>query len=140
MRIKRRRKYRYALTEDLLLSVELALPEFENEWLSVTLADDKTGMSLIVVKPGYAWDGCSPAWTVADLFWIGTPDGIIDYRTGKPLTYSASCVHDALCQFKAVPRKAADTIFKTLLEMFGFRLSGLYYFGVRAFAVLTGKK
>ncbi len=33
--------------------------------------------STIIVAKGYRWDGCSPKFHFLDLFWFGTPDGII---------------------------------------------------------------
>ena len=88
----------------------------------------------ITVKEGYAWDGCSPKFNILDLFWVGTPDGAID--EGKPITYYASLVHDALGQFRKeeempFDRKQRDLIFAEMLE--GFVFQGLYYMAVRIF-------
>lgn len=82
----------------------------------------------IVVAKGYRWDGCSPKFHILDLFWIGTPDGII-IGSERPLcrpdedrdipiihervTHKASCVHDVLgyCKYdQDMPRLfRADT-------------------------------
>ena len=65
----------------------------------------------IIVSRGYKWDGCSPKFHVLDLFWFGTPDGIIigsdrpimepDQDKHIPITHErithlASVVHDVL--------------------------------------------
>ena len=94
----------------------------------------------ITVKEGYAWDGCSPKFNILDLFWVGTPDGAID--EGKPITYYASLVHDALGQFRKeeeMPfnRKQRDFIFAEMLE--GFTFQKLYYMAVRIFGSLYSR-
>lgn len=127
-------KYRFKLGKFCQYNTGMALELFENEWLSIS----ETGW--ITVCRGYAWNGCSPYITILDLFHIGTPNGIIDYRTGKPITYYASCVHDALCQFSPVSRRIADRIFLTMLEEVGFKLAKPYYWAVRLNAILRGIK
>ena len=52
----------------------------------------------MTVTAGYAWDGCTPKCCVLDLS-IGVPDGVVNADTGKPKTYYASLIHDALYQF-----------------------------------------
>ena len=67
---------------------------------------------------GYAWDGCSPKASWIDLLW-GTPDGRLDDRTEKPITYYASMVHDVLYQYKhkiLISRKEADILFRIILK------------------------
>lgn len=49
----------------------------------------------ITVTRGYAWNGCTPKMCFLDLL-IGTPDGVVHAVTGRPKTYYASMVHDAL--------------------------------------------
>ncbi len=105
-----------------------------NNWLGISIG------GTIWVSKGYAWDGCTPSIRVFGLGWIGTPEGAVDYRTEKPLTYYASLVHDALTQFKACPRKLADQIFYEMLKEAGFELAWLYYIGVRAWAIISRKK
>jgi len=56
----------------------------------------------VIVFRNYNWDGNSPKFNVFDLFWLGTPDGIITQN--KPITYYASLIHDVLGQFKKHPR------------------------------------
>lgn len=92
----------------------------------------------IKVSEGYAWDGCSPKWKIADLMLIGVPDGTIDPDTGKPKTYYASLVHDALYQFLDEPdfpftRAECDEIFHDILIDSGFSFADLYYYVVRCF-------
>ena len=109
--------------------------EFRDERHKLWLEIKQDGT--ITVKEGYAWDGCSPKFNILDLFWVGTPDGAID--EGKPITYYASLVHDALGQFRKeeempFDRKQRDLIFAEMLE--GFIFQGLYYMAVRIFGPL----
>ena len=73
----------------------------------------------ITVLARYAWNGCSPKFCVFDILW-GTPDGVVHARTGRPKTYFASMIHDALCQFLpyGLPynRPEADFFFFRLME------------------------
>lgn len=90
------------------------------EWLRIV-------RGTIFVRAGYSWDGCSSA-----------PDGATDPTTGKPITYYASCVHDALYQFiktRDFPytRAQCDGIFYRLLREAGFPFARLYWLGVRLF-------
>ena len=58
---------------------------------------------------------------------MGTPDGAL--REGKPWTYYASMVHDALCQYDTqVPLKKDEVvrIFNDMLEEVGFPLRRQY--------------
>ena len=112
--------------------------EFRDECHSLWLEIKEDGT--ITVKEGYAWDGCSPKFNILDLFWVGTPDGAID--EGKPITYYASLVHDALGQFRKeeeMPfnRKQRDFIFAEMLE--GFTFQKLYYMAVRIFGSLYSR-
>lgn len=112
--------------------------EFRDECHKLWLEIKKDGT--ITVKEGYAWDGCSPKFNILDLFWVGTPDGALD--EGKPITYYASLVHDALGQFreeKEMPfdRKQRDLIFAEMLE--GFTFQRLYYMAVRIFGSLYSR-
>jgi hypothetical protein len=130
----RRRKgvYKFVITEDVQYETPIKNKEFENEWLKV----EKTGK--ITVKGshgnGYAWDGCSPKINILDIFLFGTPDGLMNVNTGKPVTYYASLIHDILYQFRKdipISRKTADDIF--LIYLGDFRLKSLYYAAVRFF-------
>lgn len=93
----------------------------------------------IVVMRGYAWNGCSPKFCLCDIL-FGTPDGVVDVRTGRPKTYYASLVHDALCQFLPdglpLSRGEVDRCFLALLRESGFRARWLYYAAIRLFGGL----
>lgn len=107
----------------------------KNPKLRLIIAENGT----ITVKKDYAWDGCSPKICVLDLFWLGTPDGVINEN--KPVTYYASLVHDALGQFSQrdnMPfnRQERDLIFLEMLEEKKFFFSWLYYIAVAIFGVL----
>lgn len=87
-----------------------------------------------VVLAGYAWDGCTPKFSVADVV-FGTPDGIPNERTKKPKAYYASMFHDALYQFMdaGVPltRSQIDGVFLDLMTRDRFALRWFYYGVVR---------
>ncbi len=104
---------------------------FIAEWLEISTTGD---VKVKANAGGYAWDGCTPKWSVLNLFVIGTPDGHIDHRTMKPYTYRASLVHDALYQYLdtvPVTKAQIDIVF---LKMLGdFRLRKIYYFFVKHF-------
>lgn len=106
---------------------------FDSQWLKL----DADGMVTIKANAtGYAWDGCTPKWSILGLVIIGTPDGHIDIRTERPLTYYASLVHDAFYQYlEHVPVSKADIDrqFYEMLRAAGFPLAGIYYFFVRLF-------
>jgi len=108
--------------------------EFENEWFK--LAKDGTITVKGLNKDGYAWDGCSPKLIkIADMY-FGTPEGVLNFTTGKPKTYYASMIHDVLYQFSArikhlVKRKEADMEFYKILKRDEFRAAKLYYWGVK---------
>ncbi|MBI5584548.1 MAG: hypothetical protein HY892_12070 [Deltaproteobacteria bacterium] len=99
----------------------------------------------LTVMAGYAWNGCSPKVCVLDIL-VGTPDGAVHERTGKPKTYFASMVHDALYQFldaeSPITRVQADGCFFRLMAESDFVLRHLYWLAVRAFGRLVwqGKK
>ncbi|MGF1704987.1 hypothetical protein [Enterovibrio baiacu] len=102
---------------------------FDSQWLAIST--DGT-ITVKANETGYAWDGCTPKWSVLNLVIIGTPDGHIDYRTMKPFCFYASLVHDALYQYLdsvPVPKKDIDLLF---LDMLGdFKLRKLYHFFVK---------
>ena len=93
----------------------------------------------ITVLAGYAWDGCTPKLCVLDIL-LGTPEGVVDTRTGRPKTYYASLFHDALYQFLGcglpLERADADRFFLRLMEATNFRPRSLYYVAVRLFGSL----
>jgi hypothetical protein len=87
----------------------------------------------LIIKEGYAWNGCSPSKSYWSLFVLGTPDGVTDITTGKQKAYYASLVHDALCQYEFIERKHADRIFYELLKDAEFLPAIIYYLAVRLF-------
>lgn len=105
---------------------------------------DATGRVRLVLEPGgtitvtrgYAWNGCSPKFRLLDLL-VGTPEGVVNARTGQRKTYYASLVHDALYQFLGdglpLSRAQCDRAFLLLMRESGFRLAGIYWLAVRAF-------
>ena len=94
----------------------------------------------MTITRGYAWNGCSPKICFLDVL-LGTPDGVVDARTGRPKTFHATLVHDALYQFLddglPLTRADADRCFLRLLDVTGFRLRYLYYAAVRVFGGLS---
>jgi len=90
----------------------------------------------IRVLKGYAWDGCTPKFSLWDIV-LGTPDGVPNKRTKRPKTYYASLLHDALYQFlgRGVPlsRPQMDSVFLELMTRDRFRPRYIYYAAVRMF-------
>jgi hypothetical protein len=102
--------------------------EFQNEWIQINT------IGYLTIKEGYAWDGCTPKICVFGRV-IGTPDGRIG-EDGKPITWKASLVHDALYQFielHKIPRKEIDALFLENLRSVDFKFARLYYAAVRMF-------
>ena len=99
-----------------------------------------SGGGLITVTRGYSWDGCTPKFYFLDLV-FGTPDGVVDKRTGRPKTYYASLIHDALYQFLPdglpLSRAQADECFLRLMTDSQFALRHVYWLAVRIFGWLT---
>ena len=92
----------------------------------------------IRVLKGYAWDGCTPKFSLWDIC-VGTPDGVPNAVTKKPKAYYASLLHDALYQFSIAglpaplnDRAEIDRIFLEILERDAFAPRKLYYWAVRA--------
>ncbi|WP_119395721.1 hypothetical protein [Salinibius halmophilus] len=111
---------------------------FDSKWLHISCE------GVVTVKAndtGYAWDGCSPKFSVLNLWVLGTPDGHVNYRTMKPYTYYASMVHDALYQYLdsiPVSKYQVDRLF---LQMLGdFQLRYPYYWAVRLFGGVRVKQ
>lgn len=94
----------------------------------------------IVIMQDYSWDGCTPKVCFLDIL-FGTPDGAVDSTTGKPKTYYASLVHDALCQFQPadlpLSRAQIDKCFFLLMQETNFTLRYIYYAAVRMFGWFT---
>jgi hypothetical protein len=72
---------------------------------------------------------------------LGTPDGPVHARTGRPKAYFGSLVHDALYQFLRdglpIRRRSADGFFLHLLRESDFSLSRLYWAAVRVFGMVV---
>ena len=108
----------YKLERNFAWESKLRVPEdlaFRDKDGIVRLIIEKDGR--ITVTRGYAWNGCSPKVCVWDLL-IGTPDGVVLEKTGRPKTYYASLVHDALYQFlpdgSPIRRREVDGCFLRL--------------------------
>ncbi|MBI4637148.1 MAG: DUF1353 domain-containing protein [Candidatus Rokubacteria bacterium] len=88
----------------------------------------------ITVMRGYSWNGCSPKFCFFDVV-AGTPEGVVSTLTGRPKTYYASLVHDALYQFlrDGLPlrRRDADRFFLGLMAETRFAPRWLYWLAVR---------
>ncbi len=113
----------HSISEDLV---------FRDKTGRVRLIIEKGG--IITVTRGFAWNGCSPKFCVFDIL-FGTPEGSIHSISGKPKTYYASLVHDALYQFLAddlsVTRRDADRFFLLLLTKYEFAPRWFYWLVVR---------
>ncbi len=123
--------YKYVHEKDEWLRTTLTGHELDSPWFRL----DKDGT--LTVKgsngQGYAWDGCSPKWIWIQLIW-GTPDGKLDYRTERPITYYASMFHDSIYQHKkevSISRKEADILFMLILKESKYMWWHVYYLGVR---------
>lgn len=133
--------FRYILEEDVHVDLKILRSygyeelfrksfqvDFSNQWLEIHKGK-------LLVPRGYVWNGCDPAYRVTADFWIGTPDGTIR-QDGKPSTYYASCVHDALCQFReSVPVSKEFTVklFYSMLRERNFAFSRVYTAAVDLF-------
>jgi hypothetical protein len=120
--------WRYALSYDYgMHSRHLRGVRFGNEWLIIKDGD-------LVIKAGYAWDGCSPCVSILGLFYAGPPDGA--QLVGNPATYHASLVHDALCQFRdevPISKAISVAVFRELLDEARFPLARVYATAVALF-------
>jgi len=103
---------------------------FDSEWLRL----EENGM--LTVGAGYAWNGCSPRVDILGIATFGTPNGNMDTRIGKPLTYYASLVHDVCYRYLdelPITRKEVDVQFYEMMKANEFPLATLYYWSVRLF-------
>ena len=126
--------YIYCIKEDFTYKSSIKEREFGNEWFK--LEKDGTVTIKGTNKKGYAWDGCSPKAKFKDICFLGTPDAVLNFETGKSKTYYASLVHDVFYQFSKdiksfINRKKVDQEFYTILKRDNFRLAGVYYRVVR---------
>ena len=134
----------YTLREDFVWETEHSIPEslyfYDENRSKLRMVVNKTGKDAIeiTIKKGYAWDGCTPKISIFDLFILGTPDGILSDKTGKPKAYYASLVHDALYQFlpemnesQGITRRDADDFFQRILVEHEFAPNKIYWLAVR---------
>ena len=92
-----KRPWRYQLEQQYVRNVpQWTNLELHTPWLSIY-------GGVLVVPKHYAWDGCTPAWFLPLLGWVSPPQGKKDTQ-GRPASYFATLVHDALCQFRTDPR------------------------------------
>jgi len=121
--------YIYCIKENYTYKSSIKGREFENEWLR--LEKDGTVIVKGSNKNGYAWDGCSPKVKIKDMY-FGTPEAVLNFKTGKSKTYYASLIHDIFYQFSKdirsfISRKEVDKEFCIILEENEFRFSKPYY-------------
>lgn len=136
--------WRYRLAAPLTLyASELRGVTFANEWLTI-----KNGW--VTVTAGYAWDGCTPAWKLATGLWLGVPDGPLG-TDGRPVSWRASLVHDALCQFRTeipgLTKSATVKLFARLLRegsapavMCVLYPAAVHLFGPKSWGITKGCK
>ena len=83
--------YLYTLKEDQDFLVGSIIDvNYENDWVSIEGGK-------LTIKKNYSWNGCSPKVKLFGRIY-GTPEGPM-MKDGKPQTYYATMVHDALYQF-----------------------------------------
>ena len=120
--------YKYKLEEDYVYYHPLLKgSNLFTKWMTII---DGT----ITIKKGYAWNGCSPNMVVLGIFEFGTPDGAL--REGKPWTYYASLIHDALTQYRMAgeySRIDSIVIFGDMLKEVKFPLTKVYVFFLKIF-------
>jgi len=130
--------YIYCLREDYIYKSNIKDRKLENDWFK--LKEDGTVTVLGSNGNGYAWDGCSIKMKISDIY-FGTPEGVLNYETGKSKTYYASMIHDVFYQFSkdvksSITRKEVDDEFYRILKRDGFFFAKVYYLVVRLVAWL----
>lgn len=134
-----KRVWRYVTTKDIFLHVIGIVPLEETrifcdakgkEWMRITHFG-------ILIRAGYAWNGCTPKRWYPVLGWVGTPD----FKE----TILGSLFHDALYQFHhtqhfPLHRSDCDLIFKVIIERSGGKkIAAVYYTAVVKFGSWSGK-
>jgi len=127
--------YVYCIKEDYVYGSSIKGREFENEWFK--LEADGTAMVKGSNGGGYTWDGCSPKIKIKDIY-FGTPEAVLNFKTGQSKTYYASLIHDVFYQFNkgikpSIRRKEVDREFYAILKENEFRFVRSYYWAVRLF-------
>ena len=118
--------YLYTLEADYTCQYPVDSPDCEHPFVSVKDC-------VMTVRAGYSWNGCSPKHNIMDLKITGTPEGVIDFRTGKPKTYYGSLCHDVRYQYQIGSKKNADICFLCALWAADFVLADVYYWFVDKF-------
>ena len=132
------KKWRYKLDEPFIIkSIHLEGITFRNEWIEI---ED----GVMIIHAQYAWDGCTPAYCIYEGdkafndVWIGIWDGPVG-EDGKVVTWQATVVHDALCQFRkeirGLTKDKTVKLFKSLLKSNGcpWCIATIYPFMVSQF-------
>lgn len=150
----RTRQYMYCLTKDFSwesdhLGRRLSMQRFPKELVCTApsglkcLKIERSGR--ITVFTGYAWDGCTPKFSLGGVLIFGTYDGDLVGNSAPPelrgekAAYYASLVHDALYQFlgelelHGLTKCDADLIFFELLKATRFGPRLLYFRAVDLF-------
>ncbi len=134
-------RWLYRLEQSFTWHSKHPIPEdlvFRDKTGAVRLILEECGR--LIVTRDYAWNGCSPKFCVFDLL-LGTPEGVVHARTGRPKTYYASLVHDALYQFLPdglpLKRRHVDAFFFDLLAESDFAPRWIYWAFVRLFGGLV---
>lgn len=125
--------YIYYIKENYKHKSSIKEREFENEWFK--LEKDGTVIVKGSNKKGYAWDGCSPKIKIKDVY-LGTPEAVLNFETGKTKTFYASMIHDVFYQFSKdvksfIKRREVDREFYNILKEHNFRFAAIYYRMVR---------
>ncbi len=107
------KRWRYKLEEDLVhTSKHLDGVSFHSDWLVIENGS-------IILRKEYTWDGVTPAFHFFGIWW-GVWDGPKG-KDGKVVTWKATAVHDAFCQFigliKGITKEQTVAVFKELLEL-----------------------
>jgi hypothetical protein len=126
----------YKLDEDFEYLLPYKGSSLKARWLAIH-PDGR-----MIIPKGYAWDGCTPKFSLFDLAIIGTPDGMIDVKSGKPKTHDASLIHDALYQYylwHELTEENIDRLFYQILREQKFKLAWIYYQSVRLFGRLASR-
>lgn len=137
-------RWLYRLERGFTCDSKLPMPEdliFRDKTGVVRLIIEQNGQ--LTVTSGYAWNGCSPKFCVFDIL-LGTPEGVVHASTGRPKTYYASLVHDALYQFLPeglrLGRRQADWFFLRLLAESEFAPRWIYWGVVRIIGGLVWRR
>lgn len=129
-----KRKYRFRLVK----SIATKIPHLAGHTDVISFRDGRgtewavIDRETLIVKEGYAWNGCTPKWWVGKPInrWFGTPD--------FPKVIIPSGFHDACYQFintQHFPliRRECDMLFHSLMDQRDFYLADFYYAAVREF-------